>query len=236
MSIVDLQEPRTAADQVWDFVVEGDEANVQHVVLFLNPLTIAAFDVTVYAPNGTKVFYHHGQRGVQTIPALPAGTYRIGVTGSGTFLVTRHYLDTANQEVREDGVLVRKNVTTTDVNRTLQGTEAWLLVPTRPWNVQVEGNVSVQWAPLNLGDPVHAGARLDTPVNRTAEYPIPTLLLVRGAAGTRYSIHLEPAPNAPPTASSAAPPGAATPGPGLALLACAALIAALAWRRARPKT
>lgn len=232
-TLASFQEPHTGADQVWDFTLDNDDAYVPHVVLFMNPVRSPSFEISVYAENGTKIFDHKGARGVQTLQALEPGHYRFGVTGAGTFLATRHFLDAHPEHTRVNGTLTSTNVTTTDVSRVLEApTEAWLLVPQQSWHVHVTGNVSVEWSSFNAADLASSAKHLTTPVNETAVYPFPVVLLLRGQPGARYEIHMDPAPEVP---SGAPTQAAKTPGPASATLACAGVIAAVALRRVRPK-
>jgi hypothetical protein len=234
-TLAQFQEPARGTDQSWTFTIANDEAYLPHAVIFLNPLAAPSFELSVTAPNGTTVFDHKGQRGIQTLPGLaPEGEYRIRMTGSGTFVMTRHFLGTFRDYEREGNATTVRNATVTDVNRTLQGTEAWFLQAASSWYVHVTGNVSVEWDNVGAKDVAATALHLETPVNQTASSPLPYLLLVRGAPGTRYSIHLDPAPDIAPAPASTTP-AAKSPGPGLALVACAALIGAVALRRLRPK-
>jgi len=215
-TLTSFETPHQGKDAQWTFLVEGREAYNASAVVFLNAVR-SPFEIMVRAQNGTTMFDQKGARGIQTLPPLAPGRYTVVVKGDGTFSITQRYLDAAGTA---GGV--------TDVNATLGATQGWVIVPSQAWRVFVNGSVSVDWDDLVTAGGSANLERLEAPLNHTILAGRPAFLLLRGDPGSAYSIHLEPAPDL--AAAASAPPAAKTPGPTLALVACATLLA-LALRR-----
>lgn len=217
-TLASFQEPRTGTDQVFDFLVQGDEARNASAVLFLNP-TKSSFEILVYAENGTVMFDHRGGRGIQTLPPLEPGRYRFFLRGAGTFAATSRHLAALNN----------RTPLVTDVERKLaEPAEGYVFVPLQPYEVHVDGNVTVDWMDMTKPDVASGTEHLATPVNRTVPIGKPAYLLVRGAVGTPYTVHLNETtlPDAPTPSSPAK-----TPLPGAPLAALGLTLAAWACRR-----
>jgi MYXO-CTERM domain-containing protein len=197
-----LEEPHAGTDRTWEIVVEPDEAGEARALVFRNPVG-KTFTLVIYDANGTEIFIRNGTRGIQTLPGLSAGPHRFFVRGEGEFQVTNKAFE---RILKVDAV-----------NATLEGTDAYILAPSKPYDVRVEGDVRLEWWPL-------AGEADEPPLplTRAAATGNGYVFTLRGDEGAAYSISLTPG-EAPATATNEAP------GPGA--LALAALVAIVALTR-----
>jgi len=213
-----FQAVHEGTDKVFPFVVTPDQADESRVIVFRNGLS-EPFGLLVYDKNGTTIYERNGTRGLQTLPALAAGQYRFFVRGTGTFQVTPHVLDRETDTM----MLVR------DVDATLNQTTAWVLFPTRDWNVSIMGDLHIENFRL-----ANTTVTFDAPVVIPAVESRPIVLTLTGEAGAAYSIRFEeadfPDPDAPATPSDDGLLGLPFPGV-VAGLASLALVAALRRRR-----
>ena len=201
-TLASLEEPRRGTDEVFPVTVTAEEAGRPHLIVFRNSPS-SVFGVTVYDAQGKTVYAQNGTRGVQTLPNLTAGEYRFFLSRTGEFQVT----DKA-WEVYLQG----------DQQTTLRGTDAYVLAPQRPYNVSIEGNVTVEWWDLLGPSPETVGEGATREAKARGAY----VLTVRGAEGTPYAIRLAPGVEAPgPT------PTAEAPLPALVALGAAAVAVAL---------
>lgn len=207
-TLSDFEEPQRGEDLVVPFTVTSEEANKPRAIIGrVQPG--ATFTVSVYAPNGSAVYDRRFTSGIQTFPGLPEGDYRLAIrAGLGEVQVTEKFLDRANAT----------SAGLTDVSRTLDGTDAWVLSPSRNWRVEVEGEgLKVEvWNLRVPGLPV-----LDAPANFTAELGHVYVMTLRGEEATPYRIRLVPIEAPPaPTNDTPAPavPAALAALVGLALV------------------
>lgn len=218
-TLLDFEEPVVAQSEVLDFTVTPEEAGQPAVVVFLGD-PARAFGLSLYRPDGTIAYERNASRGIQALPALQEGVHKFFVRGEGAFQVTNRSLD------RLGG-----RPAVTDANETLQGgADAWVLVPTRAWNLRVEGNVTAELRDLG-GATRQLAPAASTSVSQGAAY----VLTLRGANGTAYRAWLEPVGADPgPTGGGRVDgPPSETPAPGLLVLALAFVGAAHALRRRR---
>lgn len=166
----DLEEPHAGLDKIWTVRVTPDEANASRALIYRNAPR-SPFGLVVYDASGHEVFAKNGTRGVQTLPALPAGDHRFFVRGTGEFQATEKTLGRDPQRM--------------SVNATLERTDAYVLTPQKSVNVSIEGAVRVEWYDLTGGP-----ADVTPPFTRLADPGGVYILTVRGDQGTAYSIAL----------------------------------------------
>lgn len=230
LTLRDLEEPTSVVDDVLDVQVTREEAGQPGIVVFLNPPG-DSFGLTLVRPNGTSAFERTGSRGMQPLVALEEGPHKVQVRGNGIFQITNRSLDTLGGRP-----------VVLDANETLRGTDAWVVVPSRPWNLRVEGNVTAELR--ELGGPTREHATpASVSVNQGAAY----VLSLRGAEGTPYRVWLESTGAVDPIPGAGATPsadgggsgeegsGGDVPGPGAVLAVAALALVGLFLRRARPK-
>lgn len=198
-TLAGFEEPHRGSDRVWEFRVTPEEAGADRAIVYRNAPR-SPFGLIVYDENGDEVFAKNGTRGVQTLPALDAATYRFFVRGTGEFQVTEKTL--------------RGSLEPRERNATLEGIDAYVLAPAETFNVTIEGNVNVEWWDLT-------GSAFDlaAPFTRTADPGGLYVLTFHGDAGAPYSMRFvpgtlveEPDAEAPfaPWLAAAAIAGAAT--------------------------
>lgn len=195
-TLASLEEPHEGTDKVWDVTILHEEADTPRALIFRNAPG-SGFGLTIYDTTGAEVFVRNGSRGIQTLPALPAGEYRFFVRGHGEFQVT----DKAWEK------LLQGNVSTQ-----LRGTDAYIMSPTRPYEMAFEGPVQVEW-----WDMTGAPEPLTPPATRSVKLGGAYVITVRGDEGASYAITLTEAE--PEVVETPAPAAAA------ALIALAALAA-----------
>lgn len=196
-----LEEPHGGTDKVWDIVVEPDEAGEARAIVFRNPLG-RVFTLVIYDANGTEVFIKNGTRGIQTLPPLSPGPHRFFVRGEGEFQVTDKAFE----------LILKVDA----VNTTLEGTDAYVLAPSRPYDVSVTGDVRLEWWPLT-----ESKQEVALPFARSVDKGNAYVMTIRGAEGAAYSITLTPGQAPAPTNEA----------PGLGAAALVALLALVALTR-----
>lgn len=197
-TLASFEEPHAGTDKVWDVTVLHEEENEPRALVFRNRPG-AGFGLVVYDSTGAEVFVRNGSRGIQTLPGLAAGEYRFFVRGEGEFQVTEKAWERT----------VHDNVSTT-----LQGTDAYILSPTKAYEVAFTGPVQVEW-----WDMTATPEALTPPDARQAQVGGAYVMTVRGAEGAAYAISLR---ETEPVAK------AQTPSPALgALLVTLAALAVL---------
>lgn len=168
-TLASLEEPHEGTDRVWDVTILQEEADKPHALVFRNAPG-SGFGLVVYDATGAEVFVRNGSRGIQTLPAFPAGEYRFFVRGHGEFQVT----DKAWEKLLQGNVSAQ-----------LRGTDAYIMSPSRPYEMAFEGPVQVEW-----WDMTGAPETLAPPANRTVKLGGAYVITVRGDEGASYSITL----------------------------------------------
>lgn len=212
-TLANFEEPRKGVDALYPFTISNDEANEPRAVIFRNAPT-RGFGLILYDDKGEEVWIKNGTRGVQTFPGFPAGNYRFFIRGDGWFQVADKFLD------RKDHPTIPHVLNTT---ATLEGTDAYVIAPSRNWTIDISGNVSVEY-----WDMTGISENLTAPFNRTARLGSVYVLTVRGEEGAPYSIGFTPVDLPPPEPRRNDSPAPALP---LALGAVAAAFALVRFRR-----
>lgn len=203
-TLASLEEPHEGSDRVWDITVTEDEADEDRILIYRNQVG-KRFNVSITNAEGKEIFTKRGDRGVQTLPGLPAGQYKFFVRGTGAFQVTDKGFG--------------KTIPEGNVSANLSGTDAYVLTSQKYYNVSFTGNVSVEWLSL-----VSSPDGFEAPGMRLAQAGLPYIITLRGNEDAPYTISFDLAP-APPTVEKD------TPAPGMALVVFAALGGAFLLRR-----
>lgn len=170
-TLASFEEPHRGVDAVWDFTVLQEEAGEQRALIFRNPVG-AGMGIVIFDSTGKEIFTKNGSRGIQTLPNLTPGNYRFFVRGSGEFQVTEKAFERT----------IEGNVSTT-----LRGADAYVLTPTRHYQVQLDGDVEAEF-----WDMTARAETLTPPAARDVKPGKAYILTVRGDEGAQYGIRLTP--------------------------------------------